>query len=400
MISVAEAKKQILQNSSPLQPIFIELENAVGFYLAEGLYAIDDIPAFNQSAMDGYACSIDANSINENFTTKYTITDSIKAGADLQIDLQANQCVRIYTGAAVPDSANTVIMQEKTVRVNNQIQIVDDAVFIGKNIRPKGSELKTGDLLLQKNSFLNAASIGLLASAGLKKLPVYPKPRIAIITTGSELQTPGNDLKNGQIYEANSFALKAALKQMHVLTEFHIHVADNLEETTKAIEAALQVADIILITGGISVGDYDFVKEATSFCQVKPIFHKISQKPGKPLFYGIKNKQLIFGIPGNPAAVLTCFYEYVRIAINQLMGNPNHEFTKIQRPLANKFYKKLGVAVFLKGFYNEKEVRILGAQESYRLSSFATANCLIYLPEEITEVNQHDMVEVHIIPQA
>jgi molybdopterin molybdotransferase len=148
------------------------------------------------------------------------------------------------------------------------------------------------------------------------------------------------------------------------------------------------------------VGDYDFVKEATNLCRIKPIFHKISQKPGKPLFYGIKNKQQVFGIPGNPAAVLTCLYEYVTIAINQLMGNPNQALSKIHRPLSHQFCKKIGFAVFLKGFYNETEVRILGAQESYRLSSFATANCLIYLPEEIAAVNQHDMVEVHIIPQA
>lgn len=396
MISVAEAKQKIIQNSFPINPKFIKLEDAVGYYLAEDLFAKADIPAFNQAAMDGYAYCFDPH----NLTEKYTSIATITAGDDMNLHLAQGHCFRIYTGAAVPNSANTVIMQEKTLQVNQQIQMLDDSIFIGKNIRLKGSELKKGDLLLQKNCFLNAAAIGLLASAGITHLPVFPKPKIAIITTGNELIVPGIDLKKGQVFEANSFVLKSALKQMHLLTEWHLHVADNLAATIQAIKTALDMADIILITGGISVGDFDYVKEAIIACHINPVFHKVSQKPGKPLFYGIKNNQQIFGIPGNPAAVLTCFYEYVSIAINKLIGNPYDALPTIQRPITEKYRKKKGLAHFLKGFYNDSEVRILEAQESYRLSSFARANCLIYMSEDITEINKNEIVTVHLIPNA
>ncbi len=394
MISVAEAKKHIKQLSAPLQPILMELTNAVGYYLAEPIFAKADIPAFNQAAMDGYAFNLTSHSYPE----KYSVIDSIMAGANVAIEVKQQQCVRIFTGAAVPDSANTVIMQEKIALNNQQVTILDEAIFVGKNIRLKGSELKAGELLLEKNSFLNAASIGLLASAGITHIVVYPKPRVAIITTGNELQKPGIELQKGQVYEANSFALKAALTQLHLSTALHVQVSDNLIETTKAIEAALLVADIILITGGISVGEYDFVKEATKNCKITQVFHKINQKPGKPLFYGIKNQQQIFGIPGNSAAVLTCFYEYVLIAINLFIGNKNAELNCIHRPLKDSYNKKPGIAHFLKGHYNETGVQILGAQESYRLSTFASANCFVYLPEESTTIHQHELVEVHLIP--
>jgi molybdopterin molybdotransferase len=175
-------------------------------------------------------------------------------------------------------------------------------------------------------------------------------------------------------------------------------VEDDFDKLLHTIAQALSSADMVLLTGGVSVGNYDYVANALEVCGVTPVFHKLKQKPGKPLYFGTRDQQLVFGLPGNPSSVLTCFYEYVYPCIREQMGYAQTTLSAIQVPLLNDFSKRPGLTHFLKGYLNEEGVKILQAQESYRMQSFAVCNCLIVLPEEVMELQKGQLVEVHLLP--
>ncbi|MBL7892900.1 MAG: molybdopterin molybdenumtransferase MoeA, partial [Bacteroidia bacterium] len=199
-------------------------------------------------------------------------------------------------------------------------------------------------------------------------------------------------------YESNSYAVEAALKSINLKVKNRFLVKDIEKEVYKAIKKAIKTSDIVLITGGISVGDYDFTERSLKRLGVKNIFYKIKQKPGKPLFFGKFKRTLIFGLPGNPAAVLSCFYEYVYPAIKLLEGFKNVSLPQIQLPISIDYTKKKGLSFFLKGKISDNSVIPLEGQESFILSSFAIADSLIYLPEECENIKKGEMVEVHKLP--
>lgn len=393
MISVSEAKKIIADNVSVLQPVNLPLQQGAGLTLAENVYATMDIPAFDQSSMDGYAFSFKDWKSNQLLTIK----GELAAGSNDIVSLSSGNAIRIFTGAAVPHGADTVVMQEKTKIQNDHLAIEDENIVQGLNVRTKGSEIKAGELAIAKDSLLMPAAIGFLAGIGITEVLIYPHPSISIIVTGNELQAPGIPLQPGQIYESNSFSLQAALKQMHFYEVKVYKVEDKLEKVTQVLNEALQQSDVIFLTGGISVGDYDFVAKAAVQNGVEKIFHKIKQRPGKPLYFGKKESKLIFGLPGNPASVLTCFYEYAEPALKKMVMQKT-AIQMMQAPLAKPFKKAAGLTHFLKGYYDGKTVTALHAQESYRLSSFANANCLIKIDEDVTECKQGETVEIHLLP--
>jgi molybdopterin molybdotransferase len=319
------------------------------------------------------------------------------AGSNESILLSAGDAVRIFTGAPVPAGADTVVMQEKTKVEADQLYIHDEDLLQGANVRPTGSEINEGDLAIAKDSLLMPAAIGFLAGIGITDVVVYPHPSVSIIVTGNELQTPGLPLQKGQVYESNSYSLQAALKQLHI-QEVKIYKAeDELLKVKEVLKAALQQSDIIFLTGGVSVGDYDFVAEAAAENGIEKIFHKIRQRPGKPFYFGKKDSKLVFGLPGNPASVLTCFYEYVEPALKKIIKQQTG-LQVMKAPLAAAFKKAAGLTHFLKGYYDGKTVKPLHAQESYRLSSFANANCLIKIDEDVTSCEKGEMTEIHLLP--
>jgi molybdopterin molybdotransferase len=393
MINVTEAKRIINNNTTTLTPVKSVLSQAEGKVLAEDVYASIDIPAFPQSSMDGYAFSFQGWKQHK----KIKIVGEVVAGTKENITLEPGHAVRIFTGAAVPIGADTVIMQEKTKTHNEELIIEDETLQAGTSVRPRGSEIKAGALALEKGRTLSPAAIGFLAGIGIAQVEVYPNPSISIIITGNELQQPGTRLEHGQVYESNSFALKAVLKQLHVNDVEVLYATDKPEIVTDALEKALQQSDVVLLTGGISVGDYDFVLQAATECGVEKLFHKVKQRPGKPLYFGKKNNKLVFGLPGNPSSVLTCFYQYVIPALEKL-SNKKPVLKTIRTPLSKPFQKTALLTHFLKGIYDGKTVTPLDAQESYRLSSFATANCLIQVEEEITACNEGEFVTVYLLP--
>lgn len=392
MISVAEAKTIISKNVSALPSVTLPLMEAAGLILAEDVYATTTIPAFPQSSMDGYAFAFD--DWQKNKTIK--IAGEVAAGAKNAFNLEAGQAVRIFTGAAVPAGADTVVMQEK-VKTDNGILIIDDEKMQrGNNVRPKGSEIKAGELALKIETVLSPAAIGFLAGIGMTHAKVYPNPSISVIITGNELEQPGKPLLYGQVYESNSFALKTVLQQLHMNKTELYYADDKPESIIDTLKKALEHSDVVLLTGGISVGDYDFVLQAANECGVEKLFHKIKQRPGKPLYFGKKGNILVFGLPGNPSSVLTCFYQYVIPSIEKLSLKKTM-LPSIEVPLSGSFQKNTGLTHFLKGNYDGKTVSILDAQESYRLSSFARANCLIQINEEVTECKEADLVTVYLL---
>jgi molybdopterin molybdotransferase len=398
LISVTEARKIIADNVSPLPPVKLPLQDAGGLILAEDVHATMDIPAFPQSSMDGYAFSFDGWKKYK----KLKIEGEIAAGSNEPFTLLPENAVRIFTGAAVPPGADTVIMQEK-VKIDSstgsetELIIDDDTIKPGNSVRPRGSEIKAGTLALEREDVLTPAAIGFLAGIGITAVKVYPNPSISIIITGNELQQPGQPLQYGQVYESNSFTLKAVLQQLLIGNIQILSATDNPEIVTDTLKKALEQSDIVLLTGGVSVGDYDFVVQSAAACGVEKLFHKVKQRPGKPLYLGKKENKLVFGLPGNPSSVLTCFYQYVIPALQNL-SKRKISLQALKVPLAKTFQKNPGLTHFLKGFYDGKTALSLDAQESYRLSSFAKANCLIQIDEEVTICKEGELVTIFLLP--
>ena len=393
MISVSEARKIISESVTILEAVPATIHKAAGHVLAADIYATHNIPAFPQSSMDGYAF----NFADWKEGQGLPLTGEVQAGSADQSGLRSGTAIRIFTGAPVPAGADTVVMQEKTKLADHKLFIEDAAIRSGLNVRPEGSEIKTGELALSAGAKLTPAAIGFLAAIGVMEVMIYPRPSISIIITGKELQEPGSELNYGQVYECNSFTLGSALRQLHFDKLVISQVDDDLASLSNVLLASLNRSDVVLLTGGISAGDYDFVFQAANNCGVESKFHKIKQRPGKPLYFGTKGGKLVFGLPGNPSSVLTCFYEYVIPAIFQL-ANQQKSLQLVQASLANNFKKVKELTHFAKGYFDGKKVTILDAQESYRLSSFAKANCLVVLEEDRIIYEEEEIVDIHLLP--
>lgn len=391
MISVNDAKQIILQSALPKKSAVISLSDAFGLVTSEDVIASTDIPNFAQSSMDGYALKFaDRNQ-------SLSIIGEMPAGATRQLKIETGEATRIFTGAPLPENADTVVMQEK-INVKNGLLIVEDEkLTAGINVRPKGAEVKKGEVAMKSETFLSAAAIGFLAGIGCSEVSVYTPPKVAIILTGNELQDPGNALEFGQVFEANSFQLKAVLDQIGIKKIKVFRAEDDPIELQKVLEKAIDENDVILLNGGVSVGDYDFVTQVADTCGVEEKFHKIKQKPGKPLFFGTKENKLVFGLPGNPSSSLTCFYEYVLPALEMCMELPS-KLIETTATVTHDYPKNAGLTHFLKAFYSNGKVTPLHAQESFRLHSFAQANCFIVLPEESLGCKENEQVTIHILP--
>jgi len=394
MINPKEAQQLILDNTNSLESAIITVEDTLGFILAENIKAPISLPPFRQSAMDGYAVAIDENFAEND---SLTIVGEIKAGANTIPEIKSNEAVRIFTGAPVPESANTVVMQEHTEVDGNKLSFTQK-VKLFANIRDVGSAIKKDVLALVKGQVINPGAIGLLKSLGLEKLNVIKKPIISVIATGDELIESGNPLGVGQIYESNSDTIIAALKQSQFNDCKGQKVKDDFEQTKKSIASALEQSDVVILSGGISVGDYDFVGVALEKLGVETIFYKINQKPGKPMFFGKKDDKLVFALPGNPAAALSCMYEYVIPALKKMSGFTNVLLSSMELKSTNDFSSKAKRNQFLKAKVNENGVEILDGQNSHVLASFAEANALVYLSEEKGNVKKGDFVETHLLP--
>ena len=390
MISVDEALKLIESNVIVLKPAIQLLADSTDLILAEDVTSPINMPPFRQSAMDGYALHFSSE------IKTYTVVGEVAAGSSQKFNLQIGDAVRIFTGSAIPDSSNTVIQQEIVTRTENKITL-NSGFSVDQNIRNVGEQIKKNEIALKKNAQLTPAAIGHLASLGIDKVNVFPKAKIGLLTTGNELVEPGNKLEDGKIFESNSTMLKSVLQKFHFTQVISKKVADNLSETKKELSKLISENDVILISGGISVGDYDYVKEALTEIGVKEIFYKVKQKPGKPLFFGTLNEKLIFALPGNPAAALSCFYLYVLPALKKISGNNFVGLKKVKRKLKSSYTKKAGLAHLLKSISDDEFVTISEGQSSAMLQTFAVANSITFISESSEKINANDFVDVFLL---
>jgi len=389
MISINEALKKVTETVSKLNSEEINLLDALGSVLAQNINSPIEMPPFSQSAMDGYAICGEAPT--------YQVVNEVQAGAtDTGQPLKNGEAARIFTGAMIPEGTTAIAKQEIVSREDDTITLLEK-VREGMSIRRKGEEIAINDIALNEGTYLNPAAIGFLSGLGIQTVSVTRKPRIAVIVTGNELTKPGEKLLPGRIYESNSATLTAALKHAGYDSSV-VTVKDDYISTKQTIGKAIEENDLIIVTGGISVGDYDFVGKAFEELEVKEVFYKVKQKPGKPLFYGTKDNKYIFGLPGNPAAVLTCYYMYVLTAIKKLTSSANPVLEKREIPLLHDFSKKGDRAHLLKAFINNEGVEVHTGQSSAMLSSFVGANSLIYLTEEDREIKAGEKVSVYVLP--
>ena len=390
MISIEEAIKAVKINKELGKEVFIETSKSLGFITSDAIYSPINMPPFKQSAMDGYAINFNGN-VNE-----YKIIGEIKAGQDpSSISLSDGEGVRIFTGASIPNGCSSVIQQEWCVLTNKQLTFKKE-IKDKLNIRPVGEQLKKGAIVLTREAEICPATIGLLTGVGIAKVKVFLKPKIGILITGDELIDVNDQLVPGKIYESNSHLLKNVIIKYGFNSISLYKAKDSFIETKQVAEKAINENDVLLISGGISVGDYDFVYEALHELAVKTIFYKVRQKPGKPFFFGKINNKAIFGLPGNPGSALTCFYIYV-LRYLSLFSNSAFPLKSIDVELQNEYIKKEGRGEFLKTIVKEKKATICDFQNSSMLKAFIKGNALVFIPENVKKLKKGDVVKSYLL---
>lgn len=395
MVTVQEAKSLIKSTVRPLSTQQKVMKESVGFVLADDVLSPLALPPFRQSSMDGYA--IHHADITE-VGTRLPVVGESQAGTSTPLVLKRGTAVHILTGAPVPDGATAVVMQEKAEREGDTVSIVMFPVEEGKDVRKLGQQIQKGEIGMPRETYLTPGSVGFLCGMNVQMVTVYRKPTVGILVTGDELVQPGNDLGFGQVYEANSSMLEAVLKAEGIEDVSVRYVPDNKEATLQALRELTEQFDVVLTTGGVSVGDYDFVGSSLIEIGVEKIFYKVKQRPGKPVFFGKKGETLVFGLPGNPAATLVCYYQYVLPALRMMYGRKDCFLPTLQLPITHAFSFRGERDEFLKAIATTGEVTPLDGQESFILRSFAMANALIYLPVDQNSVQPGDLVEAHLLP--
>ncbi len=389
MISVQEAMNILNKHIPTSKSVELPLDSALNYYLAEDVYSPMHMPPFRQSIMDGYA-------LNLHNSLAYLLKGEIKAGDGHQVELKSGEAVKIFTGAAVPDSANSVIQIEKTILEGGSV-LLKEMPPLDNNIRKIGQQIKQNEIALPKGTILNPAAIGFLAGLGVSSVLVFQKPRVGIMVTGNELTKIGNPLEYGKVYESNAIMINSALNNAHFNDITTYQVTDDFSKTKECIKKAIEENDILVISGGISVGEYDFVKRALEEIKAEILFYKVNQKPGKPLLLAKIDGKLIFALPGNPGASLTCYYVYVQPILYTISGGDSNRNKVIHKGITHNFVVNNTRSQFLKAIFDDSGVSILGHQESSMLRSYAVANGLVYVMEGDYEINEGSSVKVYPI---
>jgi len=397
LLNFNDAIKIIDSNIVLSNPVFLPFEKCAGRVLAEPIITSNDIPAFTNSAMDGFALISD-DLINATKTTPVTleITETIAAGAQPTKAVDCGKCSAIMTGAPVPLGADAIVKVENTEREGNIVKFYAP-ISKGKNIRFKGEEAKNGNTLVAKNTVVNPAVIGLASSLGMTKLKIYAPPEIAIIITGDEVLPPGSIPKSGEIIDATGPALKSAVSLDNFHISFFEYAKDNPAELDKVIKSAISKADVILIAGGASMGEFDFVQDCLMKNGVEKIFWKVAVKPGKPIWFGKRKDKIIFNLPGNPVSVIITYYLYVRFALRRETGF-DFNSAGLKRTIAElkeTITKTDPRLEFIRGIVDEKNiVSPLRQRGSAMLSGMANANCLINFPRNCNKIEQGEKIEI------
>lgn len=405
-LSFDQALAAILANCDMLSSETVSLSDCLRRVLAEPLKASFDLPRFNNSAVDGFGLLVEDLVAADSTPVKLKIVGEIAAGPndETSINLAPGQCIRILTGAPVPASVEAVLMKEicPVDAATGEITVSKRA-RIGENIRLQGEEIETGATVLQPGTLITPPVLGLIATLGFTEFKAYRSPKVAVIATGDELVEPGTAIGESQIYNSNSYALQAALHAVGIKDLVRFIARDTKEETTRILNEALAGADIIITTGGVSVGEYDFVKDVCEELGIETVFWRTAIKPGKPVYFGKKQStnQLVFGLPGNPVSALVTFNLFVRPALAKVQGVTS-DTHKLRARVARNLKKAAGRLDFMRGTVNlsaDKEISAMPTtgQESHMLTGLARANCLMELPREAEFIAEGDTIDIRLL---
>lgn len=372
LLTLEAAIETVLARSAPLPGEPVALEQAAGRVLAEPALARVDLPPFASSAMDGFALrSVETPG-------RFPVVARIAAGSPASRALRPGEAMGIATGGVVPEGADAVVPIERVVQQDNRVEI-QYTVGQNDNIRPRGGDAHEGDVVLEVGSRLGAAQIGALAAAGVPELVCVRRPRVAVLATGSELRTPGETLEPGEIYEANGAMLAAALRAHGAEVERLAPVRDDEDAHRDALALALQ-ADVVVSSGGVSVGPHDLVRGVAAELGVEEVFWRVAVKPGKPISFGLRDATLVFGLPGNPVSTLVGFELFVRPALRALEGerDPGPRFR--HAPLARPVRRNDARDELVRARWRDGELEALGGQESHMIVRAAGADALVLVP--------------------
>lgn len=386
MLKPAEALARILRDATALPATDVPLDDALGRVLASPIDAAYDSPSFSNSAMDGYAVhASDVASATDDTPVRLPVVGESKAGDAIPEPLSLGQVMRIFTGAPMPPDADAVVVQEDTSRDGDDV-VIRYASNVGRHVRLRGSDFQRGARLLDAGHIIDPGTIALLASQSFASVSVHRQPRVTILSTGDELQPVGSELQPGQIVNSNGPMLRALVHRAGA-TATTGHVPDSLDAATHAMREAITNADIVLTTGGVSVGDHDVVKAAMDAAGVETHFWKIAVKPGKPVVYGTAGNTAVIGLPGNPASSFVTFLLFVQPLIRCLLGDAAPFPQTIHGVLRRAVRHRPGRVEFLRARVEGNEFVLHAKQGSGALAALASCDALVEIPEHAEGVD-------------
>ncbi len=393
-LSVSDALQAVLKSVKSQKKFeYVKLKNSLNRILSRNIKSEINVPNYNNSAMDGYAVYV-KSTVEVN--TEFRCIGESYAGNPFKKNVKNNEAVKVMTGGMIPKGCNAVIMKELVIK-NDQFIKVKSKVFKNQNIRFIGEDIKKSQVVLNKGREISEIDLGILASLGIATVPVLRRPRIGFISTGDELVSITKKLKTSQVYDSNRYLLHGLLKNYPISIKDYGVVKDKLPLIEKKFKKASSECDVLITTGGVSVGDADYVKDVLHRLG-KVNFWKIAVKPGRPLAFGKINKCLFFGLPGNPVSVVVTFNLFVSNAINKLVGKNNDHTLALEAELLTDLKKRKGRKEYKRGILINKKNKLYvdqsGKQGSNILSSVKDANCYIELHEDMDILKKGAQVRV------
>lgn len=400
MISVRSAIEVIVGDVRPLGSERIALPQALARVLAETVEATRDVPPFRNAAMDGYALrAADVAAATAEAPAMLRVLETVGAGSMPSRSVTAGTAVKIMTGSPMPDGADAVVRVEDTQEQHGDVQ-VRIGVAAGTHVRHPGEDMRRGDTVLVPGRALRPADIGLLASLGIAVVSVRRRPTVSILATGDELVELGQPLAPGQIFNSNAYTLAAAVEEAGAIPRVLGIVRDTPTATREAFADAF-MADVVLSTGGVSMGTFDLVRQTLAALGVVERFWKVAQRPGKPLAFGVRDGTPVFGLPGNPVSSLVCFYLYVRPALRALQGLTSLHLPVVTATAAESVRTAEGltelVRCTLEGEPGAYQVRPTGSQGSHVLRSLSLGDALLISPPEVGTIASGSAVRVMLL---
>ena len=397
MIEYEQALKKVLNSAYQLPSESVSLIKSLNRILAEGIRARENIPPFQKATMDGYAVRAqDTTGASEENPVELEIIADLPAGKVLKSALKEKCAIKIMTGAPLPEGADAVVMVEDTEKKGKKV-LVKKAVKPGENIGEAGEDVKKDELVISPGEKIGPAQMGMLASLGFSRVKVAKKPKVAVIATGSEIVEPGSRLSPGKIRNANGYSLYALSLRAGADAKY-LGIAGDKKSELRAKISQTKGFNLVLLSGGVSVGEYDLVKDQLKGFGVEQVFWQVRIKPGKPVFFGKKKNQLIFGLPGNPVSSMVTFYLFVRPALDKMLGKKQIGLKKGRAILAQDLKLKPGRTQFLRGSLTSegivRQVSIFPNQKSGVLKSMVKSNVLVVVPAHIEEMEQGEEVEI------